>query len=77
MKPVPKKTVLSVDDDEVNQLVISSFLEGAGFNIVQVYSGEECLDYMRTTLSQESDRNCTLDIILLDLVMPGMDGYHV
>lgn len=50
MKPVPKKTVLCVDDDEVNQLVISSFLEGEDNNIVQVYSREECLDYLQNAV---------------------------
>ena len=77
---MPKRTVLSVDDDEVIQVVITSFLEGAGYSVVTAYSGEECLDYLSAAfeenLSGES-RSVIPAAVLLDVVMPGMNGFEV
>ena len=74
----PKRTVVSVDDDEVNQLVISSFLEGAGYNVIQCADGESCLEYLKKAFAEEGEIKAAFpDILLLDVVMPGMDGYQV
>ena len=73
-----KRTILSVDDDEVNQIVITSFLEGAGYNVVQAMDGEECLDYLSKAFSEDLECKVEIpDLIFLDVVMPGMDGYKV
>jgi CheY-like chemotaxis protein len=75
---VPRRTILSVDDDEVNQIVITSFLEGAGFAVVQAMDGEECLRYLEKAFSDDLEiKEETPDLIFLDVVMPGLDGYKV
>jgi len=64
-------TVMSVDDDPVNQEVIRQTLEPHGFKIIVCMSGVECLQLM--------DQELTVmpDIMLLDLGMPGVNGFDV
>ncbi|HVK41450.1 MAG TPA: response regulator, partial [Phenylobacterium sp.] len=59
--------VLIVDDDERNAFAASEALEVLGHELVVARSGEEAL---RLLLGQE------FAVILLDLHMPGMDGYE-
>lgn len=59
--------VLIVDDDERNAYAASEALEVLGHELVVARSGEEAL---RLLLTQE------FAVILLDLHMPGMDGYE-
>ena len=59
--------VLIVDDDERNAFAASEALEVLGHELVVARSGEEAL---RLLLVQE------FAVILLDLHMPGMDGYE-
>lgn len=60
--------VLVVDDQQVNSDVLRQFLEPLGFTVRAALSGEEALRMVK----EEAP-----DTILLDLVMPGMDGFEV
>jgi len=62
-----KKTLLIVEDDKTNRLVLTLHLQDA-YNIIEADSGEHCIN----TLSE-----CTVDLILLDLMMPVMSGFDV
>jgi len=72
-----KGVVLSVDDDEVNQVVIASFLESAGYTVQPAFTGAESIQYLERAYSDEEipDKPARPDIILMDVVMPGMDGF--
>ncbi len=59
--------VLIVDDDERNAFAAAQALEGLGHELIIARSGEEAL---RRLLTEE------FALILLDLHMPGMDGYE-
>lgn len=61
----PMASVLVVDDSELNLLVISRLLAKTKMEIVCVESGQEALEYMAAQ---------RFDIILLDHMMPNMDG---
>jgi signal transduction histidine kinase len=63
----PSASILIVDDDERNLFAATSALEELGHRIVVARSGEEAL---RRLLQDE------FAVILLDLHMPGMDGYE-
>jgi len=63
---VEQPRVLLVDDDERNLLAVSSVLEDLG-EVVTARSGEEALRHL---LKGE------FAVILLDVYMPGMDGYE-
>ena len=62
-----KAKILIVDDDERNAFAISTVLEELGQTLVVANSGEEALKH----LLQED-----FAVILLDVHMPGMDGYE-
>ena len=63
------KVILSVDDDPVNQMVISSLFEGEGYQVIQAMDGLEALEAMKTTTQP-------IDLVLLDVMMPNMSGYE-
>ncbi len=60
-------TILIVDDTPANLGVVADYLEGYGFEIRITRSGEKALQ--RAKLAQP-------DIILLDVMMPGIDGFE-
>ena len=57
--------ILIVDDEPVNVKVLQRKLEKAGFEVQMANNGFECLDKVD---------ECAPDIILLDIMMPDMDG---
>ncbi len=65
--PVQRAKVLVVDDDERNLLAISEVLEDLA-EVVPATSGEEALRHLL--------REDEYAVILLDVFMPGMDGYE-
>eukprot|EP00798_Chlamydomonas_sp_ICE-L_P023091 gene23091-30286_t len=65
-----KARVLSVDDDPINQMVIQSLLTPEGYEVTQAMDGEEALDVL-------NKGELLPDIVLLDVMMPGMSGYQV
>ena len=64
----PLQSVLVVDDDPIQQRVISTTLRDAGMTVVTCPNGLDALEWL-----QEH----TPDLITLDLMMPGMDGFTV
>ena len=61
-------TVLVVDDNEDNVQIMSAILLGRGFDVRIARDGKSAL---------ESIRQHVPDLILLDVMMPGMDGMEV
>ncbi|KAI7082112.1 histidine kinase [Hortaea werneckii] len=64
--------VLVVEDNLINQKVMSQQLRRAGCVVHLANHGEECLAFLQKTTFCESATR--LDIVLLDLEMPTMDG---
>ncbi len=62
------KTVLLADDDMRNVFALKSLLAKQGLNIVVAPDGEECLKLL--------DENQNIDLVLMDIMMPKMDGYE-
>lgn len=61
------KQILVVDDDAMNLRMAEMFLKKKEYEVKKATSGEECL----ASLKQEP-----ADLILLDIEMPGMDGWE-
>ena len=61
-------TILIVDDTPENLTLLRSMLTEKGYRVLAAINGEMALKAVRTNLP---------DLILLDIRMPGMDGYEV
>ena len=62
------KKIMVVDNEPDIVDLTRTVLEIGGYNVVPAYSGEECLK----KLDEEE-----VDLILLDIMMPGMSGWDV
>ena len=60
--------VLIVDDDRRNVKLLEGYLLPERYDVVKAYSGEEALTLLG---------NSEVDLMLLDIMMPGLDGYEV
>src|SRR5580765_7672611 len=65
---IPPKTILVVDDDPAIHRFARAVLEAAGFSVTAVRDGAEALAALPSVRP---------DLILLDLMMPVMDGWGV
>jgi len=61
------KKVMIADDDVRNIFSLSKVLESAGMNVVSAVDGKEALEQLKN--------NTDVDIVLMDMMMPEMDGY--
>ena len=69
--------ILVVEDNEYNQFTIKRMLNGMGYyNIEVAGSGTEAIKMIQINLDNSSEGNVqsTYDVILMDIIMPGMDG---
>ncbi len=62
------KTILIVDDDVRNTYVLTQMLEEGGMKVVPAFDGFEAVQYLT--------KNSEVDLILMDIMMPKMDGYE-
>jgi two-component system cell cycle response regulator len=63
-----KSVILVADDDRVTRAMVSSWLVGAGYDVIAAPDGEQAL-----ALALEHGP----DLLLVDVTMPGRDGYDV
>ena len=68
MSAADSAVVLVVDDDRDSREIAARLLERAGYGVRRAESGAECLRIV------EAER---VTLILLDVMMPGMDGFAV
>ena len=61
----PKKTILCVDDNEQALSIRKVMLETRGYRVLACNNGEQAL---------EAFRRGGIDLVLTDLIMPGVDG---
>ena len=65
--PMPIKKILVVDDSPTERLALSEVLVKNGFQVVTAESGDEAV------VKSKSEHP---DLILMDVVMPGTNGYQ-
>ena len=61
----PKRTILCVDDNEQSLSIRKVMLEARGYRVIACSNAQEALESFRTG---------GVDLVLTDLVMPGVDG---
>jgi PAS domain S-box-containing protein len=64
----PRVNILAVDDHQENLVALEAILQRADYHVVKARSGQEAL---RLALREP------FAVILLDVIMPGMDGFEV
>ncbi|MCK9472494.1 HD domain-containing phosphohydrolase [Sulfurimonas sp.] len=60
-------TILLCDDELMNRKVASKILNKEGFNVIEAQNGKEAIEVLNRQ---------KVDLILMDLMMPVMDGYE-
>ncbi len=63
-----RKRILVIDDEPDLVDMVKSFLQKKGYSIITAYDGKEALQMIRTEKP---------DLIVLDLMLPKMDGYRI
>jgi len=61
------KTILVVDDNEINRLVAHEILQAEGFQVLLAENGREAVDKINAA---------AVDLVLMDCEMPEMDGFE-
>jgi adenylate cyclase len=61
-------TILAVDDQPANLRLLDAVLSPRGYRVIRASSGEQALELLPSS---------GVDLVLLDIVMPGIDGYEV
>ena len=64
---MPIKKILIVDDSPTERHALSEMLAKSGYTIVTAESGEEAIAKSKSEMP---------DLVLMDVVMPGMNGYQ-
>ena len=62
------QTILLIEDNEQNRYLVTYLLEKKGYKVVRACDGPEGIEAAKTMQP---------DLILLDIQLPGMDGYEV
>ncbi len=65
---VEEGSLLVVDDDEQNREMLARYLKRQGHTVAVAADGHEALGIIKTN---------SIDLVLLDILMPGVDGYQV
>ena len=68
MTPLTDKKVLAVDDNDTNIFVVDALLEEQGMEVLTANDGREALAVL--------ENNPDIDIVLMDIMMPVMNGYE-
>jgi len=65
-----KRLAVVADDDATTRAILADYLGEKGFEIVEAASGREAVTLIEKEMA-------SLDLIVLDLLMPDMDGFDV
>ena len=69
-----KKEILLVEDDRLTIDIYKTIFEFSGFKIEVIDTGEKAIEEIRKI---EKDERKAPDIVILDIILPGIDGMEV
>jgi serine phosphatase RsbU (regulator of sigma subunit) len=71
--PIPGAgRILIVDDNQINRMILTRTLSEQGHQTVTAENGRQAIELLR---ADDSDGVSQFDVVLLDIVMPEMDGF--
>lgn len=62
-----RKTILVIDDEEMIRDIAHDMLNHLGYNIISAADGETAVEIFK-------DKNLLIDLVIVDLIMPRMNG---
>ena len=68
-RPPDRQTIRTADDSEINRAILADML-GKEYEVIEAANGMQALETIRK-------RNMEIDLMLLDIIMPELDGYKV
>lgn len=68
-EPLKRQKILIVDDSEMNRMILCEMLN-TEFDVLEAADGRECMNIL-------DEKRSEIALILLDIVMPEMNGYEV
>ncbi|MFA6554148.1 MAG: response regulator [Candidatus Paceibacterota bacterium] len=68
LSPITKKKILWIEDDKLIGTILSKKLVSSGFDLVHAMSGEEAIKSLESRVP---------DVIVIDLLLPGMGGFDI
>jgi PAS domain S-box-containing protein len=71
----PKALILVVEDNEANMETMTGYLRSRGYRLAEATNGQEAIALLSECSQDRTHVNCP-DIILMDIQMPGMDGFE-
>ncbi|MFN2263285.1 MAG: response regulator [Anaerolineales bacterium] len=63
--------ILVVDDNKINLMMLTRALSSQGYQVTNAMNGTDALEILYSTIAE------TIDVVLLDILMPDLDGYQV
>ncbi len=71
----PKALILVVEDNEANMETMTGYLRSRGYRLVEAIDGQTAIELLSECSKNPTPANCP-NIILMDIQMPGMDGFE-
>ena len=63
-----QKEILIIEDNDLNRMILREILEGGAYRVTEAANGQEALELL-------AEKANDIDLILLDVIMPVLDGY--
>lgn len=71
----PKALILVVEDNEANMETMTGYLRSRGYRLMEAIDGQSAIELLGECSTDPTLANCP-DLILMDIQMPGMDGFE-
>ena len=68
IRPTPDKIILCVEDNLINQEIMENIITKKGYKYIAAYDGNEALEKLKDN---------QIALILMDIQMPGRNGYEI
>jgi PAS domain S-box-containing protein len=72
----PKALIFVVEDNEANMETMTGYLKSRGYSLMEAVNGQQAISILEDCTNNDRVQIDCPDIILMDIQMPGMDGFE-